>query len=95
MSPWIYSIKLVFFFFTLGPNDLLLVVLDLLLVVLDLLLVALDLLLVVLDLPMVVLDLPHFAFSAVSAVFANFLVVLDLPGLSFPGTVDSPISSGS
>ena len=57
-----------------GPNDLLLVVLDLLLVVLDLLLV-------VLDLPMVVLDLLDFVLAAVWAVFADFLVVLDLLGL--------------
>ena len=67
-----------------GPNDLLPAVLDLFLV-------ALDLLLVVLDLPMVTLDLPHFDLSAVSAAFAKFLVVLDLPGLSAPGAVDRPV----
>ena len=35
----------------------------------------------VLDLPTVVLDLPDFVLSAVSVVFADFRVVLDLPGL--------------
>ena len=69
--PGAYSIKRSFFG---GANDLLRVVLDLLCVVLDLLCV-------VLDLPTVVLDLPDFVLSAVSVVFADFRVVLDLPGL--------------
>ena len=54
---------------------------DLLRVVLDLLRVVLDLLRVVLDLPCVVLDLPDFVLSAISVVFADFRVALDLPGL--------------
>ena len=53
----------------------------------------LDLLLVVLDLPMVVLDLPDFVLSAVSAVFADFLVVLDLPGLSAQVAADRHVSA--
>ena len=50
-----------------GPNDLVLVVLDLLQVALEL--------------PVVALDLPDSVLSAVSAVFADFLVALDLRGL--------------
>ena len=69
--PGVYSIKRSFSW---GANDLLRVVLDLLCVVLDLLCV-------VLDLPRVVLDLPDFVLSAVSVAFADFRVVLDLPGL--------------
>ena len=49
----------------------------------------LDLLLVVLDLPLVVLDLPDFGFFLHFRFFlANFLSVLDLPGLLAPSAVD-------
>ena len=80
--PGIYSIKRLF---CLGAKDLLLAVLDLLRVVLDLLRV-------VLDLPIVVLDLPDFVLSAVSVVFADIHVVLDLPGLLLQVAADGHAS---
>ena len=52
----------------------------------------LDLLLVVLDLLLVVLDLPDFVLSAISVVFADFLVVLDLPGLLSHVATDRDVS---
>ena len=65
---------------------------DLLLVVLDLLRVVLDLLCVVLDLPIVLLDLPDCVVSAVSVVFVDFHVALDLPGLLSQVAADGHVS---
>ena len=70
--------------FLLRPNDLLVVVLQRLLVIIDL----------VLDFPMVVLDLPDFDFFLQFRQFAaNFLVVLDLPGLVAQDVVDRHASA--